>query len=141
MQEELRAADVPTKNTADDLKASIVTQATTSAELLDKSIQMDVVSEDEEMVDLDGDGIPDVIIEITDMGIVEQDEFRFEPQEGDKLEFYNERRKYKLDLAASNKAALSLLKQSTQTLIEQKESGKPVTLKTKIEEQTKAKVE
>ena len=141
MQEELRAADVPTKNTADDLKASIVTQATTSAELLDKSIQMDGVSEDEEMVDLDGDGIPDVIIEITDMGIVEQDEFRFEPQEGDKLEFYNERRKYKLDLAASNKAALSLLKQSTQTLIEQKESGKPVTLKTKIEEQTKAKVE
>ena len=141
MQEELRAADVPTKNTADDLKASIVTQATTSAELLDKSIQMDGVSEDEEMVDLDGDGIPDVIIEITDMGIVEQDEFRFEPQEGDKLEFYNERRKYKLDLAASNKAALSLLKQSTETLIEQKESGKPVTLKTKIEEQTKAKVE
>ena len=141
MQEEQRAADVPTKNTADDLKASIVTQATTSAELLDKSIQMDGVSEDEQMVDLDGDGIPDVIIEITDMGIVEQDEFRFEPQEGDKLEFYNERRKYKLDLAASNKAALSLLKQSTQTLIEQKESGKPVTLKTKIEEQTKAKVE
>ena len=113
MQEEQRAADVPTKNTADDLKASIVTQATTSAELLDKSIQMDGVSEDEEMVDLDGDGIPDVIFEITDMGIVEQDEFRFEPQEGDKLEFYNERRKYKLDLAASNKAALSLLKQST----------------------------
>ena len=92
MQEELRAAE-PTKNAPDDLKASIVTQATTSAEVFDKSIQMDGVSEYEEMVDLDGDGIPDVFIEITDMGI-EQDEFRFEPQEGDKLEFYNERRRY-----------------------------------------------
>ena len=70
---------------------------------------MDGVSEDEEMVDLDGDGIPDVFIEITDMGL-EEDEFSFEPQEGDKLEFYNERRKYKLDLAAANKAGLNLLK-------------------------------
>ena len=46
-----------------------------------------------------------------------------------------------MDLAAANKAGLSLLKQSTQTLIEQKESGKPVTLKTKLEEQTKSKLQ
>ena len=97
MQEESRAADTPTKDADDnqvDLKASIVTQATASAELLDKSIQMDGVSEDEEMIDLDGDGIPDVWIEVTEMGL-EEDEFRFEPREGDTLEFYNERRKYK----------------------------------------------
>ena len=92
------------------------------------------------MVDLDGDGIPDVFIEITDMGL-EQDEFIFEPQEGDKLEFYNARRKYKLDLAASNKAALTELKQSTETLVQQKASGKPVTLKTKLEQQAKKQMD
>ena len=93
MQEEMRANEKLTIH-AEDFKASIMTQATASAELLDKSIQMDGVSEVEEMIDLDGDGIPDVWIEVTEMGH-EEDEFMFEPKEGDKLEFINKIRKYK----------------------------------------------
>ena len=96
MQEEMRAAETPTKN-AEDLKASLMTQATEWADLLDKSIQMDGVSqieEEEEMYDFDGDGIPDVWIEVTEMGH-EEDEFAFEPRDGDKLEFFNNIRKYK----------------------------------------------
>ena len=46
-----------------------------------------------------------------------------------------------MDLAASNKAALTQLKQSTETLVQQKASGKPVTLKTKLEQQAKKQMD
>ena len=46
-----------------------------------------------------------------------------------------------MDLAASNKAALSELKQSTETLVQQKVSGKPVTLKTKLAQQAQKQMD
>ena len=47
--------------------------------------------------------------------------------EGDSIDFYNEHRVYLADMSAKKKAALKVNKQSVETLMLQKATGKPVT--------------
>ena len=49
----------------------------------------------------------------------EEDEFTFEVQEGEKLDFYNERRVYAAEMTANSKGALDTLAQSQDDLIRQ----------------------
>ena len=42
----------------------------------------------------------------------EEDEFAFKPQDGEKLEFYNERRVYQAEMSQNSKAVLSASVQS-----------------------------
>ena len=56
-----------------------------------------------------------------------------EPVEGDKLELKNERRIYKAEMSMNKKLMAEANKQSTETLMAQRMTGKPATLKAKEE--------
>ena len=62
----------------------------------------------------------------------EEDEFHFQPVEGDKLELYNERRVWQAEMSVNNRAVQKATVQSQEKLMEQKLTGKPVTLASKM---------
>ena len=67
-----------------------------------------------------------------EMLMEESEEFNFEPVEGDKLEQYNERRVYAAEMSVNKNSVAEATKQSQETLLAQKITGKQATIKAKL---------